>query len=314
MSDPGRRDRVSRWWESIDELGGDTEHGARELADRLLGRLATIPDGVVSRGRTRATDWRRELHSRLGHLPAAMSGVEQLLSDLGSARFRDLPTGVAPEVRAWARERRRTATTELRALVRSVGGDFPPTEELVTFSRSSTVRAALTSLGSGQRPGRVNCLESRPGGEGRLLARELVRAGLRGRVVPDREMDDVLDRATFVLIGADSVLPDGSLIHKVGTRRLASRALRAHVPVISLATPTKFARTVPGELGSIPNGFDRTDADRITWYWTPWGPVAPRRATAFVRRTLPLRVRPASGVGRRRRLARGTRRRAASEG
>lgn len=90
------------------------------------------------------------------------------------------------------------------------------------------------------------------------MAEDLGRRGLRPRLLPDGRAASALDGSRAVVVGADAVLPDGTLIHKVGTRRLAQLARRHAVPVYVLATPAKF---VPrGRSVRVPRQglFDRT--------------------------------------------------------
>jgi ribose 1,5-bisphosphate isomerase len=115
-------------------------------------------------------------------------------------------------------------------------------------------------------------LESLPGGEGRTFARELRRAGLRARTVTDTEGRRLVGATDLVLIGADTVSSDGSVVHKVGTRPLALAARRAGVPVIVVAGRSKNAPD-PHSARRLPPRFDRTPARAIQEYWTDEGRV-----------------------------------------
>ncbi len=123
--------------------------------------------------------------------------------------------------------------------------------------------------------GTVTCLESRPGGEGRRLAARWAREGIAARWVPDRERRSAVRASDAVLVGADAILADGSLVHKVGTRALAREARRAGVPFLVAAGRSKrvpFAR-LPRPL---PARFDRTPAREIAGFLTDRGGTAPR--------------------------------------
>ena len=110
-------------------------------------------------------------------------------------------------------------------------------------------------------------LESRPGGEGRRLARDLRRSGLTVRLVPDAEGTRWVRTVDRVVIGADTIYADGSVAHKVGTRRLALAAHRWGIPVIVIAGTSKSVCDRP-TAHRLPPLFDLTPAGAITAYWT----------------------------------------------
>ncbi len=117
-------------------------------------------------------------------------------------------------------------------------------------------------------------LRSRPGGEGAAQAAALRRAGVNARVIEDREGAEAVAEADLVLLGADAIYRDGTLIHKVGTRPLAEAARRLHVPVAVVAGASKFVDAPPPR--SAPAGaFDRTPGALLSVIWTDAGPVRP---------------------------------------
>ena len=117
-------------------------------------------------------------------------------------------------------------------------------ETAYTFSRSGTVETVLVWLAqTGSEPGlrRVIVSESRPGGEGIATARALSEAGLSVTLVPDAAMGAFVGEASAVVLGADSIRADGSVVNKVGSYPLALLAREAGVPVYVLAETLKIA-------------------------------------------------------------------------
>jgi translation initiation factor 2B subunit (eIF-2B alpha/beta/delta family) len=113
-------------------------------------------------------------------------------------------------------------------------------ERVLTLSRSGTVRAALERADLEG----IVVAESRPGGEGVGVAEELA-ANLDCGVTlcPDAAVahllaDDAVDR---VLVGADTLLADGRVVNKVGTRAAALAADREDVPCHAVAARAKVA-------------------------------------------------------------------------
>lgn len=172
---------------------------------------------------------------------------------------------IARRIRAWAAETGR--------LVRWGVVVFPPQATVVSISDSSNVRALLEALPRATRPREVRVFRSRPGGEGVRAVRALRRAGLTAHVVDDGDLVGSLHDADLVLLGADALEPDGSLVHKWGTRPLAEAAHGAHVPVVVVAGQSKRA---PRRLRWADGGrYDRTPARLIREVWTDAGRLTP---------------------------------------
>lgn len=181
------------------------------------------------------------------------------------------PSSIQRAARRWLRQERSRLRSELPRIGRTARRRFPSNATtVVTISRSRTVLRALTALPRNRRPRWVRVLESLPGGEGRPFAQDLRGAGLRATVVPDHDGPRVAQRSDLVLIGADAVFSDGSVVHKVGTRALASAARRYGVPVMVVAGRSKFTGRPP-PTRRLPALFDRTPSRCISEFWTDRG-------------------------------------------
>ena len=184
-----------------------------------------------------------------------------------------LPVAIDRWTERWGQQLR----NEAPALRRVVRARLPPRERILTISRSSSVLAALLAPSRSRRPQEVVVLESRPGGEGRLFADDLRVRGLRVRLVSDPDAPRWLDEVDRVVIGADAILADGSVVHKVGTRALALGARRRGVPVVVVSGRSKVVPSARRP-SSLPRLFDVTPASAISEYWTDGG-VVKRRAS-----------------------------------
>lgn len=163
---------------------------------------------------------------------------------------------------------------------------------IMTHSLSGTVldvlRACLSSLKH------IIILEGRPLYEGRTVARELSGQGVEVTLLTDAQADIFLPMCQAVVVGADSILADGSILNKAGTALLAYAA-RAHgVPMYVLSESLKiaahpwagtldvleehpgrevWAEAVPGV--TVRNFyFDHTPAPLITQIITEQGPLS----------------------------------------
>jgi translation initiation factor 2B subunit (eIF-2B alpha/beta/delta family) len=146
---------------------------------------------------------------------------------------------------------------------------------VATLSRSGTVLGALRAAEPSVLIG-----ESRPAREGVDVAAELADAGLDVTLTTDAGLASALaDSApATVLVGADAVLADGSVVNKVGTRGLALAAAREGVPVYVVAAsdkvrPDERFHGEAGDAATLYDGpapvavsnpiFDRTPADVV---------------------------------------------------
>jgi len=166
--------------------------------------------------------------------------------------------------------------------------------------------AAVASIIRAHRDGGVEayCTETRPWRQGRITARELADAGVPVTMVVDSAVGLLMPKMNAVLVGADAVEWDGSLLNKVGTVQLACAAARCKVPLICCAESYKFVP--PSQRGkrreiefreslevldgvdlpgvSIWNPvFDRTPPELVTVYATEHGECAPAGALDFSR-------------------------------
>ena len=116
-----------------------------------------------------------------------------------------------------------------------------PTGTVMSYSYSSTVIELLTRV----KPRRVIISEARPTNEGIRVAKTMVRAGISMTMITEAQMALFVNEADAVMVGADSVLPDGDFINKIGTRLLALAARDAEVPFYTATETLKV--TAPSE-------------------------------------------------------------------
>ena len=115
------------------------------------------------------------------------------------------PERQAERIDRWLNRWRAQLRNEAPALLKVVRRRLPASERILTISRSASVYRSLAGLPRSRRPEEVVVLESRPGGEGRELARELRLRGLTVRLVPDRAGRAWTGRVARVMIGADAI-------------------------------------------------------------------------------------------------------------
>lgn len=153
----------------------------------------------------------------------------------GSATTRALAATEATH--RWAEQATGASVTRATAALR-------PMQTLLTHSASSTVSRVLLALAGPELE--VMVTESRPGHESRPMATALADAGAQVTLVTDAAAGGLVARAEAVLVGADAILADGSLVNKAGTYPLALAAREAGVPFHVCAEPFKRSSIKPG--------------------------------------------------------------------
>ena len=231
---------------AVKEIRADRERGARQLALATLEALRAIaPDcpGEEFRECTRALAlarpmmaatqnaaawaWSRYLETgdAVGAVDDAIEAIEGSLEGMAAAARRAVPTGT-----------------------------------VMTYSYSSSVIELLSRV----RPRRVIVPEGRPAGEGLRAARELVGAGISLTLITEAQMALFVQEADAVVVGADTILPEGDLVNKIGTRLLALAARDADVPFYSVTETLKVAAPSQPKPFAAEEG-DRKEVSREKW-------------------------------------------------
>ncbi|GAB3671239.1 NUDIX domain-containing protein [Halopiger thermotolerans] len=261
------RDRAGLLVAERDEYGADPDGEREELAELARRLLEARPSMAVLRNRVNrvmaaATETDADAESADGGAPAvleaALAGVDRAL---------------AADAEAAA-----TAGDSIDGAV-------------LTLSRSGTVREALRR----GEPARVFVAESRPAREGIAVAEELAADDALEcpvTVHTDAAAAHVLasEDVDRVVVGADTIRPDGAVVNKTGTRAVAIAAAREGVPVTVVAATDKVStreevNLESGDRAAVYDGeaavdvlnptFDVTPADCVTEFATERGALAP---------------------------------------
>ena len=231
---PWLRPAYDRVAPSIETVAADTTHGAEYLSRRAV---EVLRDRAAERHRQASrpnaiAELRREARDLQRARPAmavVARRIDRVMYSAGDARpgpvcrcAVGLLGGLRTELDRVVEEATRTITAD------RVG----------TLSTSGTVRSAIERID----PSHVLVAESRPGGEGRTTAQ--THSG------PDRSVSLTADAAMpwlvangavdAVMVGADTVLGNGSVANKVGTFAAAMAGQVVDVPVYVLAHSDKI--------------------------------------------------------------------------
>ena len=217
----------------LQSIKDDRSHGASELARRCLAIMAESARGAPI---SDEAQFNALLDQRLAALLASRPSMAPIMNLLSRWSGEVQTNGrMAPDLTALreaaAAEAERLIEVSLSAVsitaqqaVELIGSN--PT--LMTHSYSSTIVELFRQL----RERNVHAIvtESRPLNEGYQLAKQLSQWQIATTLITDSQMGLFVPRADAIVVGADSLLPDGSLINKSGSQLLALVAHEYGVP------------------------------------------------------------------------------------
>ncbi len=111
---------------------------------------------------------------------------------------------------------------------------------IMTHCHSSTATGILRRANEMGKKFKVIACETRPKLQGRLTAKELVKAGIDTTLVVDGAMNVFMRKVDLCLVGADAITSTGNMINKIGTSTLAHIARFHDVPLYCAAELYKY--------------------------------------------------------------------------
>ncbi len=215
----------------IRSVADDRDHGASELArlclqigaESALHCPASDTPSLIAVLMAQAAEMSAArpsmapIHNLLVRWRHELEGLHGL--DLATARRR--AANAAAAVATASQDAVRLVGLRARALIEDG-------QCIITHSLSSTLLEVFSGLrDSGTR---LIVSESRPLFEGRQLARQLSDWGLNTTLITDAQIGVFISESDMAMVGADSLLEDGSAVNKVGTYLLALAAHDRSVP------------------------------------------------------------------------------------
>jgi ribose 1,5-bisphosphate isomerase len=277
----------------IDAFARDKVHGASTLGRNALQLLAEAAE-VTATPTTMEEMFCNLLFvaSKLRKAQPAMANVSNIIGKLlfsvfekrtslpiadFSTLIRSLAVKLVQQSIAASEDASRNATIVL-----------PETGIVLTHSYSSTVLRALELGMKGGRQFVVYSTESYPGMEGKNLAKSLVDLNVPVTLIADSAVASIMSKVDIVLVGTDSILADGSLLHKVGTKSIADIAMKQKILFYSVGESIKFSTAdFLGEpIQPSPDLFDVTPSQNVSQYITESGAIAPTEVEGVIRHML----------------------------
>jgi translation initiation factor 2B subunit (eIF-2B alpha/beta/delta family)/ADP-ribose pyrophosphatase YjhB (NUDIX family) len=230
----------------VSEIAQDRVHGASFLGQRSLEVLREV--SATSHANSAAELFRDLLFFTLRLRSAQPSmatirnltgiALERIAAPLtGSTPIREFKGIAEAETERALQQSTEAAEDASRTALRT----FPVHWEVLTHSYSNTVKRALELAHKSKHELSVLATESAPGLEGKRLANDLVSLGISVRLVADSAVDSMISAVDAVVVGADSILSDGSVVNKIGTSQLARLAAEQGKPVYVICETAKFS-------------------------------------------------------------------------
>ena len=247
--------------ERVEQIANDDTHGASWLAVQAVEAVSEaveLGEDPIEVGRklVQARPAMGAIAGALGRVLAAGRSDEQVLE----------------EARALVESRERASRAIAVLLSPHIEGT------VLTHSASATVKEALLHTP----PEHVVCTISEPVGEGRQLAEELREEGLTTDLIADSDAKHAVGTVNLVLIGADTVFHDGSLVNKVGTAEIAEAADDIGVRLMVACEVMKLTPAEPSDPGE--ERFDLTEPRLIDRYVTEEGEYSPDEIGSLIDR------------------------------
>lgn len=277
----------------IASIRDDREHGSRWLVRQtilLLHDLAS-DDAYSDKQRLERT---RQTGRELAHSRPAMAALAGAVGRILAAS--DKATGVASAAEQLLQEYD-------QAIARITAFARPYLQgTIMTHSLSGTVLEVLQACIPPIE--RIIILEGRPLYEGHTVANALSKQGIELTLITDAQADIFLPMCQALVVGADSILADGSLLNKAGTALLAHAAHAHGVPFYVLSETLKIAAIpwtgdlnlleehpgsevwaqAPSRVGVRNFYFDHTPAELVTGMVTEQGTLSAEQIRQYAAR------------------------------
>lgn len=268
---------------AVDKIRNDRQHGASQLTRQALELIEQIALYDSSDNTETFQALMSSLLVELALCRPTMVSVANVVNQYRSKLQQQL--SLSPELsalRQMAVKLARDCINELETSRQQVienGVSLISSEmTIMTCSYSSMVIACLLQAQRQGKPFNLLAAQSQLSPHhpayGELLVRELAQQGISGQAFPDRNIESLIKGADLILLGADAVLADGSLINGYPSLKMARAAFNStkNIPVYVSCETLKFTtQTLPVS----EEGFDTVPADFLTGIITEKGIITP---------------------------------------
>lgn len=231
---------TQKFREDLKSLEEDSVHGAVYLTLEAL--------NILKEEAERSPTFDEEFEAIINEISQTheeMASINNVMSDiLTQTKGKELPKDKMIEI--IAQEIQRVKNRENKT-VENLAKKIIDYQKIMTISASGTILKAFKQIPQKLRKQmEVYVLESRPLFEGKQQAKKLVKEGLNVCLLVDAAMGFYIENIETVVMGADTIFPDGSAINKIGSMPLALLANYYNIPLFVAASSNKLS-SLPAE-------------------------------------------------------------------
>lgn len=262
MNDPALHREVRETARRIAEM---EIRGAATIADAAAGALAA--QAAESDAESPA-DFRAELRAAARALHDTRPTAVSLPNALRYV-FAGMEGGTVEELRRSVERRATVFREDLDDAQETLGeigaGRLGDGDVIMTHCHSTDAMACVEAAVAAGTDLEAVVKETRPRNQGHITARQLRELGAPVTLIVDNASHRFMDDVDHLLVGADSIAADGSVVNKVGTAGLAVSARDRGVPVIVAAQSIKLhPKTLTGAAVEIEERADEEVIDPAT--------------------------------------------------
>jgi len=261
-------DVMSEVERGIEEIRADRVHGASQLSRQALEVLKL----VIEKGSDTKDDFLEGLKNvgdRLIRVRPSMAPIANLAARLIYEIFQMSEEKELDSLRDFAYSKTEELERFSKLLVEKAatrGAEIiEDNDKIMTCSYSSTIKEVFKIVSGCEKNVQVWVLESKYKDKsyGKIMAEELCQQRIFAHLIPDVAIKECITDVRKVLVGADSVLRDGSLINGLPTYELALAA-RSKLPFYVVCETLKFNPRVSSKHVKLEEGFDLIPPELIT--------------------------------------------------
>jgi len=263
----------------IEEIRADRLHGASQLSRQALEVLKL----VIEKGSGPKDDFLEGLKNAGDRLIKARPGMAPIANIVASLVYEVFQASKEKELDSLrnlayskTEELERSSKISLEKAAAHGAGIIEDNDKIMTCSYSSTIKEVFRIAHRCEKHVWVWILESKHKDKsyGKIMAEELCQERIFARLIPDTAIKDCITEVRKVLVGADSVLRDGSLINGLPTCELAL-ATKDKLPFYVVCETLKFNPRVSSKHVKLEEGFDFIPPELITGIITEAGTFKP---------------------------------------
>lgn len=173
------------------------------------------------------------LNGKLSHFTAVKKYLNNLKKELSNRGFET--------IKLYATNYLKELTDKYNSLYSNASPILLKYNTFLTLSNSKSLIETFSRLRKDNPNIKVIVLESRPKMEGRLLSKALLKHEIKVELLTDAELSLAVPESDALIIGADTILKNGNVINKVGSRAAAVLFRRSKKPVFVISTKDKFS-------------------------------------------------------------------------